>query len=67
MFLKLELELKRKNITKKQLADFLGISYDTIIKKINGESDFWREECQKIVDNFFPEYTIDDLFKKEII
>lgn len=65
MFIKLEMELKRKNITKKQLAEFLGVSYDTIIKKIKGESDFWREECQKIVDEFFPEMTIDDLFIKE--
>lgn len=67
MYSNLELEMKRKKITKKQIADCISVTYDTVLKKFCGKTDWWREECEKIRDEFFPNMTIDDLFKKEII
>lgn len=65
MFTFLEIQLKKKNVTKKELSDYLGISYDTVIKKFNGTSDWWRDECEKIRDKYFPEFSLDELFKKD--
>ncbi len=67
MYSNLELEMRRKNITKKQIADCISVSYDTVIKKFSGKYDWWRQECEKIRDEFFSDMTIDYLFKKEII
>lgn len=67
MYPRLELEMKRKGITKKQVADCISVSYDTVIKKFSGKNDWWREEMEKIIHTFFPTFKIDDLFKKEEI
>lgn len=65
MFTFLEIRLKEKHITKRQLSKFLNVSYDTIINKFRGKTDWWRNECEQIKNEFFPEYSIDDLFKKD--
>lgn len=40
--------LDRARLTVKQVAEFLGISTTTLYRKMSGESDFYREEIQKI-------------------
>ncbi|WP_455089575.1 helix-turn-helix domain-containing protein [Peptoanaerobacter stomatis] len=43
-----ECSLLRNKKSKKDIADCLGINVTTLYRKINGESDFFREEIQKI-------------------
>lgn len=42
----------RANKTFAQTAEFLGINEATLYRKVNGISDFTREEIQKIKDFF---------------
>ncbi len=55
---------KEKNITLVDIADLLGIKYQTVREKINGDSDFKFQEALVIQEKFFPEYEIKFLFSK---
>ncbi len=65
MFPNLRAEMARKNIKPKKLANILGISYDSIINKLNGKTDFTRSEIFKIRDTFFPGLKLEYLFETE--
>ena len=54
---------KEKNVTLVEMADLLGVRYQTISEKIDGKSDFKFGEALKIQEEFFPEYEIKFLFK----
>lgn len=41
-------KIKEKGKTVQEVADFLGINVTTLYRKMNGESDFFREEIQKL-------------------
>ena len=58
---------KEKNISLVDMADLLGVRYQTIREKISGDSDFKFGEALAIQEKFFPEYEIKFLFtqKKE--
>lgn len=45
----LKAEMVRKNVSRKELADHLGISIPTINAKINGHRDFTCSEAAEIV------------------
>lgn len=51
MFNKLEFnaQLARKGIKKNELAEYLGITYTSLYRKIEGDGKFTREEIAKIV------------------
>jgi plasmid maintenance system antidote protein VapI len=62
MFPNLRAEMARKNIKCITLAETLGISYDSVINKINGKTEFTRVEIFKIRDTFFPDLSLEYLF-----
>lgn len=63
MFRNLEAELKRKNLTRSDLADYLGLSPSTISLKMNRRNEFTLKEAFAIKDNFFPEAEFEYLFE----
>ncbi|CDR65811.1 TPA: helix-turn-helix transcriptional regulator [Staphylococcus aureus] len=56
---------KDKKVSLVDLADLLGVRYQTVADKINGVSDFKFGEALLIKNKFFPEYEIEYLFEKE--
>lgn len=58
----LEAEMTRKRISRRDIAELLGVTYRTIHSKFNGESEWTLSECLKIRDKFFPEMELDYLF-----
>jgi len=68
MFNNLKKEMIQADISKKELASLIGISYNTFRSKIKGKTDWKMEEIIKIqvILNARNETytTIDDLFQK---
>lgn len=58
----LKAEMARSGITTQEVAKCIGKTVGTTSLKINGKSDFFYSECEKIRDTFFPEWNIDTLF-----
>lgn len=56
---------QNKNVSLVDMADLLGVKYQTVSDKINGKSDFKFGEAMKIQETFFPEYEIKYLFAKQ--
>ncbi|QKQ06035.1 helix-turn-helix transcriptional regulator [Staphylococcus saprophyticus] len=61
----LETVRKRNKISLVDIADLLGVRYQTVSDKINGISDFKFGEALLIKNTFFPEYEIEFLFSNE--
>lgn len=61
----LEAEMKRKKISRSDIASLLGLSYRTIHSRFNGESEWGYSECVKVKDTYFPDKTLDYLFATE--
>ncbi|MBQ6448568.1 MAG: XRE family transcriptional regulator [Bacillus sp. (in: Bacteria)] len=61
----LKAELSRKGLSAKDIASFLDKRVATIYDKLNGHYSFSFEEALSIRDQFFPEFTLEYLFKKE--
>lgn len=59
----LEAEMKRKKISRNDVANLLGLSYRTIHSRFNGESQWGYSECVKIRNSFFPEMELSYLFQ----
>lgn len=53
-----------KGITLVDIADLIGVRYQTISDKINGISSFKFEEALAIQEKFFPEYDLAYLFSR---
>ena len=58
----LEAEMTRKRISRRDIAELVGVTYRTIHSKFNGGSEWTLSECLKIRDKFFPEMELDYLF-----
>ena len=58
-------EMAKKKITKEDISIVLGIHWNSVANKINGNSSFSVEEALKIRNAFFPEWKIEDLFRRE--
>ena len=65
MLLNLYAEIKRTNKTQTKVAKFLGISNRSFNQKIRGETNFTSDEMFAIQMEFFPDKTLEYLFKKE--
>ena len=61
----LEAEMKRKKISRSDIASLLGLSYRTIHSRFNGESEWGYSECVKVRETYFPDKTLDYLFATE--
>jgi len=55
----------RANITRKNMAQKLGVSYNTMSNKINNLKPFTREEMFKIKEILKSKLSLDLLFKLE--
>ncbi|MGW7888657.1 XRE family transcriptional regulator [Staphylococcus xylosus] len=55
---------KEKKVSLVDIADLLGVRYQTVADKINGVSDFKFGEALLIKNTFFPEYDIEFLFSE---
>lgn len=58
-------EMAKQKVTKRDLSDLLGVHWNSITNKISGESDFSVTEAIKIRDRYFPEWEIENLFRRE--
>lgn len=58
-------EMAKQKVTKRDLSDLLGVHWNSITNKISGESDFSVTEAIKIRDKYFPEWEIENLFRRE--
>ncbi len=66
MYRNLEAELKRKGITRKMLADKLGINIATVSAKLTGKAKLTFDEVTVIAKQVFNnEFEIPYLFKKD--
>lgn len=63
MYPNLRAEMARINLRPAVIAEALNISYDSVINKINGKTDFTRSEIFKIRNKFFPDLTLEYLFE----
>lgn len=48
--IRLEYEMKRRNVSKGDLCKYLGISRSAFYRKTHGESEFTQREIQGIID-----------------
>ena len=58
----LEMEMKSKGISRKDIAELLGLTYRTIHSRFNGASDWTFSECVKVRDTYFPGMNLEQLF-----
>jgi hypothetical protein len=61
-YMNLEAEMKRRGISRNDIAICLSISYSTVHSRFNGKSEWLYNECLKIRDTFFPDLDLDYLF-----
>lgn len=59
----LEAEMKRKKISRSDIARTLGVSYRTIHSRFNGESEWGYSECVQVRDTYFPDMELSYLFQ----
>lgn len=63
MYTNLKIELVKKSLTQKEIADYIGIHENSMGNKISNGS-FSVEEAFKIKAKFFPECSLEYLFKR---
>lgn len=56
--------LKKKKITMKTYAEFLGVSEKTVQNKVYGRTEFTLREATKTCSLLMPEYKLDFVFEK---
>lgn len=58
-------EMAKKDITIEEVSKLLGIHRNSVANKINGDSSFSIDEAFKIHKRFFPNLSMEYLFKTE--
>lgn len=66
MFTNLEVELTRKQLSKKDLSSLTEIEYKTLLNKMSGKTLFNCKDMMNIKNKVFPELTIDYLFDESV-
>jgi len=61
----LRAEMARKGITGRKIATAIGVRQEAVYKKLNGKSPLMYEEAEAIKDTFFPQLSLEYLFRKE--
>lgn len=64
MYPNLEAEMAREKVTRKDIAESLGVRHATVIDKLNGKYRLYLKEAQEIQAVFFPHLTIEYLFEE---
>lgn len=65
MYTNLELLIFQNKISKYEMADMLGVTYNTLLAKLSGKQPLKLDEAFKIQKQYFPDKSVDFLFKKE--
>ncbi len=65
MLLNLKVEILKRGIIQKAIADYLGMDSSYLTKKVKCQYEFSRDEMYKIHDKFFPDVDMYYLFKSE--
>lgn len=65
VFKNLEVEMVKAGFSKSKLANALGVSYVTLLLRMDGSRDFKLGEMQKIKMLLQSKLTLDELFKRE--
>lgn len=63
MYRNLLAEMARYNVSRKDIADALGVRYATIVEKINKKYDFTYSEALAIKNTFFKDCNLEYLFE----
>lgn len=63
MLRNLRAEMIRSDVKPKDIAEFLGVRYATVIDKLNGRYDFSFNDALKIKRKFFPQHNLEYLFE----
>lgn len=63
MYIFLEGLLKQEKVTRQMIADKLDLKISTVSGKLNDSSKLKFCEAKKIRDSFFPDYSLDYLFR----
>ena len=66
MYPNLNAEMARKGIKRKDLAVLFAGNPNQVTAKLNGKIGLSLKDCEKIRDTFFPDLTIDYLFKRNV-
>ena len=61
----LEHEIILRNITKKEMREFLDIEQSCFVLKLNGARMFSLEEAIRLQEEFFPDVTVNELFRHD--
>lgn len=61
----LESEIILRNITKKEMREFLGVEQSTFVTKLNGTRRFSLDEAIRLQEEFFPDTSVNELFRHE--
>lgn len=64
MYREIEIQLIRKQMSKPELANAMGINKLTLYSKLRGDSPFTLEECFLIQELIGDDLTLDQLFKR---
>ena len=62
---RLEAEMILRHITRLDLKDCIELKYNTLCKKVNGELRFSLEEAIRLQEEFFPDISVNELFRHE--
>lgn len=62
---RLEALMRIKSVTQTQIAKTIGVSRQSVSKKISGKTDFRAKEMFKIQQTYFPEVSLEELFGDE--
>lgn len=64
MYANLKAEMARNSVTLSQLSTVIGVTLQTMSKKVNGASDFSLTEAYAIKDYLGVDAPIEELFKE---
>lgn len=64
-YVNLEAEIARKGLSKKEIAETLGVRLATVYDKLKGKYPFTLDEAFKMRNTYFPEFTLEYLFYTE--
>lgn len=64
-YVNLEAEIARKGLSKKDIAETLGVRIATVYDKLKGKYPFTLDEALKMKNKYFPEFTLEYLFYSE--
>lgn len=65
MYKKIELIIFEKGLSKVEIAESLGITYNTFLLKLRGKSSFTLDEAVKLKSILSTEKTVEELFYVE--